>query len=143
MNLRRVRCGRQNDPEHRSFRRPLTHADSPAVDLDRPLRNRKAQACAALIAGTGFVDPKEPIEDTVAMLGRNPWALVRNLEHRSVWGFLYADVNRRLPRAVFDRIIDDVRDRLPHNQTIAGHNDSFLDRQDESLTSLLREKAQR
>src|SRR5207245_7407180 len=118
-----------------SDRAPLTFLaldiDAAAVRSDRPASEREAQTGPALLARPPLVDPVEALEDPLAVRGRNPGTLVDNVDpaHCRIAG--HRDANTAAGRAVLDRVVHNVHERLPKDQAIRlnGHRSASFDGQ--------------
>ena len=113
------------------------------MNLDRPLGNRKAQPGTTAVARPRFVHAKEAMEDALPVLRRDPRPLVFDGQNGLVSGPLDAESNPRPGRAVLDRVIEHIRDRLAQHQTIRRHDHAIGDVEDKPLIALLREDPER
>src|SRR5262249_38725596 len=89
-----------------------------------PSGDGQPEAGAAHLARTPFVNPVEAVEDSLAVLLRNARALVAHRYRRVAAVASDIDVDPRLPRSVFDRVVHDVRDRVPQYQSISRPSNS-------------------
>ena len=70
---------------------PPVDRNLPAMNLDRPLRNRQTQTGATAVAGPCLVYAKEAMEDALPVLRRDPRPLVVDGQHGLVSGPLYTE----------------------------------------------------
>src|SRR5437773_8273818 len=89
------------------------------------------------------MDAEEAIEDLVAVFGRDSRPLIEDGYHRVIARRLDANLYLRAWRAVLDRVVDHVRDRLPKHETIGRHADALRDVDVEPLMPLFRENTER
>ena len=110
------RVGWQHDAENCPAVRTVFDRDLSAVHLDGPFGDGQAKTCAAVVSRSAFIQPKEAIENPLAIFGRDAWPLVRHGQNRLIRRSPYADVDGRRRRAVFDGVVEDVRDRLAQDE---------------------------
>src|SRR5207245_9596089 len=109
--------GRKRDAEDGSSGRTAFDGDLTTVHLDRPSGDGQPETGAAVIAGPGFVEAKEAIEDSFAVFRMDSRPFVGNGQNRVRGIGLHAKIDGRRPRTVLDRVVDDVGDRLAQHQT--------------------------
>src|SRR5262245_12986077 len=105
----------QNDAECRSGA-GLLDRNATAVRLHGPFGDGETETCAAHLARPSFVDTIKPVEDPRPMFRRNPRSFVDD-GHRGIARIaIDLDVDGRSRRAVFDRVVEQVRDSAPEDQ---------------------------
>src|SRR2546427_8627835 len=121
---------RQRDQE-RCAAPALLDGDLTAVNLDGPFCNRKTQTGAALVSRTSLVEAEEAIEDALTMVGRDTWTLIGDFQDRVFSFHSYTKIDSRFPRAVLDRVVEDVRDCFAKHEAIDGNDCAIrsIDRQ--------------
>ena len=119
------------------------NANLAPVRLDRPFGDGQAEPGAAAVARPGCIEAKEAIEDALAVFGRDSRPLIQDGHDRLIPRRLDANVYLRGSRAVFDGVVDDVRDRLAKHETIGCHPDAVRRVDVESLMPLFRENTER
>jgi hypothetical protein len=92
--------------------------DPSTVDVHRPLCDGKPQPHTAALAGARLIDAKKAMKDAVAVLRRDPWTLVRDRKQSFLPDPIHAHRDRRGLRAVLDRVIEHVCDRLAKDKAI-------------------------
>src|SRR5258708_9377351 len=95
-----------------------------------------------MVPRTGFIKAKKPIEDSLAVFSRDPGPFVANSEMYVVPIRVHANTDRRIPRAVFDRVIDHIRDRLAQHQPVSGNRNALRAIDRHPLIALFRENPQ-
>src|SRR5438445_10953001 len=117
--------------------RILLNRDVPAVDFHRPLRDRQTETRPSAVSRARFIETKEAIEDAVTVFGGDAWALVGDFNDRVLKVGANANVDRRSPWAVFDGVVDEIRDRLAKGETIDVRHRAVSGVDPDSLVALL------
>src|SRR4051795_9353521 len=112
MRRRTRRCLRQVDAEKRPTGRSALDRDPAAVDLDGPPRDRQTEPAAAALTRTSVIDAEEPVEDPLAVLGRDAAAFVLHLEYGAVMMLAHTNQDTRMHRRVFDGVVEHIDDRF-------------------------------
>src|SRR5579871_873545 len=84
--------------------------DAAVVDLDRPFGDGQPEPGAAALPRATFVDAEEPIENAIAVFARHAGPFVADLEYGMIAIGGDLDQDARSVRAVFNRVVDDIRD---------------------------------
>src|ERR1700730_432799 len=101
----------QYDPERRALAQYLLDRDRSALHLDHALRNRKAEASAALIARIGIVDLLKLAKDPFLIGVGNARPRVAHGQHELAFVYNTADLDLTLI-GEFDGIPDQVKEHL-------------------------------
>src|SRR5262249_40089266 len=109
------------------------------VSRHRPLRERQAETGPTLLARAPRVDPVEALEDPLAVLGRDPGALVDDLDPARVRGIPGDDADRAARRAVLDGVVDHVHEGLAEPEAVRLHADPTCRLDLDALALLLRQ----
>src|SRR5207237_8704100 len=91
------------------------------VRVHLPLGDGQAEPGAAAVTRPGLIEAKESIEDALAVFGRDSPPLIQDGHDCLIPRRLDANVYLPGSRAVFDGVVDDVRDRLAKHETIGCH----------------------
>src|SRR5213593_2781681 len=134
---------RQRHPEQRTAARILLDRDVPAVDFDRPLRDRQTKTGPSAVARARFIETEETIEDAVAIAGGDARALVGDVHDGPIAVHTNMDVDGRTGRTVLDRVVEEIRDRLAKDETIEGRDRAIGGVDSDSLVALLGKNRER
>src|SRR5581483_5426750 len=86
--------------------------DATSVYVYQPSHDREAKSCTSRASRPGFVHAIETIEDVREVILRDPNTVVRHGEQRLRSRPLNADAHATVPLGEFDRIVDQVGERL-------------------------------
>src|SRR5262245_4427500 len=129
---------READPERASTRVAAHELEPSAVGLDGPPGNRQTQPRTTELPRASPIDPVEPIEHPVAMLGSDAGAGVADLDAGTSCAVAHDDPHLAAVRTVPDRVIDEIHERLPEENAIDARDGGLPTLHDETLPLLLR-----
>src|SRR5262245_6334218 len=110
---------RQHDSKDRSASRATVDRDVASIGFDGPPGNGEPEPGATAIPRSGLVQSKEPIEDSLTVVHRNPRSFIRDRHNRLIAVGTDANVDRGTARAVLDRVVDDIREGFAQDQTVS------------------------
>src|SRR2546428_6089558 len=136
----RVAGRRKPDPKGGSPPIRALHVDLPAIRLDRPTRDGKAEANP--IPRARLVDSIEAIEDALAVLGADARAGVDHLDGGPARLPSDVDAHASPLRGVLDRVVDEVDEGTAHDHPIGLNVDRLGGDHRDHLPLLLPQDAQ-
>src|SRR5437667_7134811 len=136
----RVAGRRKPDPKGGSPPMRALHVDLPAIRLDRPTRDGKAEANP--IPRARLVDSIEAIEDALAVLGADARAGVDHLDGGPARLPSDEDAHASPLRGVLDRVVDEVDEGTAHDHPIGLNVDRLGGDHRDHLSLLLRQDAE-
>ncbi len=124
-------CRWQVDGKRRTAAGSRGNGNVPAKTLGQVFYDRQPKPGAAELARARFIDPVEPLEHPVHLVGRDAEAVVNHFDPRTVAVALPAHFNAAFRSGVLDGVVDEVTQDFAQAFRIRAHEERFARRRGE------------